>query len=44
MWKGLGIRLQYRRQGIHTEYWQNLRGMQPLGTQKDQDTTVSNTE
>jgi len=46
MWKGLGMMLQYQIQGTqtHTEFWQNLLRMQPLGTQKDQATTTSNTE
>jgi hypothetical protein len=44
MWKGLGMMLQYQIQGTHTEFWQNPLRMQPLGTQKYQATTVSNTE
>lgn len=42
MWKGLGMRLQYQRQGTNTKFWQNLLRMQPHGTQKDQATTISN--
>ena len=44
IWKGLGMRLQYQRQGTHTEFWQNLLRIQPLCTQKDQATNISNTE